>query len=72
MTLLVALAVCGAVLNSCATELNALAFGEDNARNVGVDVRRVKLTVMIAASALIGVCVSAGGPSPLWGWWSRI
>ncbi len=61
LTLLVALTICGAVLNSCATELNALAFGEDNARNVGVDVRRVKLTVMIAASALIGVCVSAGG-----------
>ena len=29
--------------------------------HVGVPVRRVKLTVMICASALIGICVSIGG-----------
>ena len=28
---------------------------------MGVDVKRVKLTVLISASALIGVCVSVGG-----------
>jgi len=61
LALLIALVVCGTALRSCAAELNALALGEDHARNIGVDVRRVKLTVMIAASALIGVCVSAGG-----------
>ena len=42
-------------------ELNALAIGEDNARNVGVNVKRVKLIVMICVSVLIGVCVSVGG-----------
>ena len=42
-------------------ELNAFAVGEDNAVHVGVPVRRVKLTVMICASALIGICVSIGG-----------
>ena len=42
-------------------ELNAFAVGEENAQHVGVPVRRVKLTVMICASALIGVCVSIGG-----------
>ena len=42
-------------------ELNAFAVGEENALNVGVPVRRVKLTVMICASALIGICVSIGG-----------
>lgn len=42
-------------------ELNAFAVGEENAVHVGVPVRRVKLTVMICASALIGVCVSVGG-----------
>ena len=59
--LLGALAVFGGVLFGCARELNAFAVGEDNARHIGVNVRRVKLTVMIAVSALIGVCVSVGG-----------
>ncbi len=42
-------------------ELNAFAVGEENAVHIGVPVRRVKLTVMICASALIGICVSIGG-----------
>ena len=42
-------------------ELNAFAVGEENALHIGVPVRRVKLTVMICASALIGICVSIGG-----------
>jgi len=53
--------VCGGVLVCHTRELNAFAIGEDNARHIGVDVRRVRLTVLIAVSALIGVCVSAGG-----------
>jgi len=61
LALLVALALCGAVLLGSARELNAFAVGEDNARHVGVDVKRVKLRVLICASALIGVCVSIGG-----------
>lgn len=44
-----------------ANELNAFAVGEENARGIGVDIKRVKLTVLICASALIGVCVSIGG-----------
>ena len=59
--LALALAVCGAVILLHAQILNAFAVGEDNARHIGVNVRRVKLTVMIAVSALIGVCVSVGG-----------
>ena len=35
--------------------------GEDNARNVGVHVKKVKLTLLITVSILIGVCVSIGG-----------
>ena len=57
----IALAVFGSVLFSHTRELNAFAIGEDNARHVGVNVRRVKLLVMIAVSGLIGVCVSVGG-----------
>ena len=61
MILLAALAVCGAVLLFSSRALNAFALGEDNARHVGVNVKAVKLTVLIAVSVLIGVCVSIGG-----------
>ncbi len=61
LALVVALTIGGAVLLRSARELNAFAIGEDNARQVGVDVKRVKLRVLIAASALIGVCVAIGG-----------
>lgn len=59
--LLGTLVLCGGVLLAHARELNAFAVGEDNARHVGVDVKRTKLTVLIAVSILIGVCVSIGG-----------
>lgn len=61
LTMLVALIVCGAVLMRYSRELNAFAIGEDNARHLGIDVRRVKLVVMIFAAILVGVCVSIGG-----------
>ena len=61
MLLLGALAVFGGVLLGYARELNAFAVGEDNARHIGVDVKKVKLTVLITVSALIGICVSVGG-----------
>lgn len=61
LTLLAALAVCGAVLLRYGRELNAFAIGEDNARNIGVPVKKVKLAVLVAVSILIGVCVSIGG-----------
>ena len=41
--------------------LNAFAVGEDNARQIGVDVKRAKLMLLIMVSVLIGVCVSVGG-----------
>ena len=53
--------ICGAILLSRARELNAFAIGEDSARHIGVDVRRVRLTVLIAVSVLIGACVSVSG-----------
>ena len=56
-----ALLLGGAVILRRARELNAFALGEDTARHVGVNVRRVKLTLLVAVSALIGVCVSVGG-----------
>lgn len=59
--LLISLILFGGMVLAHAGELNAFAVGEDNARNVGVNVRRVKLVILIAASGLIGVCVSVGG-----------
>ncbi|GHU65640.1 putative ABC transporter permease protein YvrB [Clostridia bacterium] len=59
--LAVVLVICGAIILLRAQELNAFAIGEENARHIGVDVRRVKMIVMIAVSALIGVCVSVSG-----------
>ncbi len=61
LVLLVSLAVFGGVILGKARELNAFAVGEDVARNIGVDVRRVKFLILICVSALIGVCVSIGG-----------
>ena len=59
--LLGGLLIFGTVLLFQSRELNAFAVGEENALHIGVAVRRVKLTVMICASALIGICVSIGG-----------
>ena len=56
-----ALLLCGDVIVRHARELNAFAIGEDNARHVGVNVRRVKLAVLVTVSVLIGVCVSVSG-----------
>lgn len=55
------LALFGIPLLLQSRELNAFAVGEENALHVGVPVRRVKMTVMVCASALIGICVSIGG-----------
>ena len=61
LILLGGLIVCGGVLLAQGRGLNAFAVGEENARHVGVPVRTVKLLVMVAASALIGICVAVGG-----------
>jgi iron complex transport system permease protein len=61
LLLLIALIVCGAIILSQGRELNAFAIGEENAMHIGVNVKRVKLIILITVSALIGVCVSIGG-----------
>ena len=57
----IALVICGGIILFHARELNAFAVGEDNARHVGVNVKRVKLVILITVSVLIGVCVSVSG-----------
>ena len=61
LVLLIALVVFGGIILRYSRELNAFAVSESNARNIGVPVRRVKFTLLVAVSALIGVCVSIGG-----------
>ena len=61
LVLFVSLLLFGGVILRYARELNAFAISEDNARNVGVPVKRIKLVLLIAVSALVGVCVSVGG-----------
>ncbi|MDX9916964.1 MAG: iron ABC transporter permease [Gudongella sp.] len=56
-----ALIVFGGVIFVHMAELNAFAIGEDNARHIGVNVKKVKLSIMVAVSGLTGVCVSIGG-----------
>jgi len=57
----VALLVFGTIILRYARELNAFAIGEENARTIGVDVKRTKLVILICISVLIGVCVSVSG-----------
>ena len=61
LLLLFGLIIFGGILLSRGREMNAFAVGEENARHVGVAVKRIKLLVMVAVSALIGICVSVGG-----------
>jgi iron complex transport system permease protein len=61
LTLLIALLIFGTAILCYARELNAFAIGEDNARHVGVHVKRVKMIVLICVAGLIGVCVSVSG-----------
>lgn len=49
------------VLQYYASELNAFAIGEENARHIGVHVKRTKLIIMIVVSIVIGICVSISG-----------
>ncbi len=61
LTLLVALAAGAPALLRFSRELDAFSVSEENARHLGIDVRRVKLVVLALTSALIGVSVAIGG-----------
>lgn len=60
-TIFITLVICSILILRYAGELNAFAIGEQNARHVGIDVKKVKLQILISVSALIGICVSIGG-----------
>src|SRR5215470_14583461 len=49
------------VIYATASDLNLLLSGEKEAMHLGVDVRRVRVVVYVAASALTGLAVSVSG-----------
>ncbi len=49
------------VLMLHAREINAFSLGESEALHIGVNVKRVKISILIAVSCLIGTSVSIGG-----------
>lgn len=53
--------VAAAIIYTTATDLNLLAAGEKEAMHLGVDVKRVRLVVYVAASILTGLAVSVSG-----------
>ena len=59
--LLGTLLICGGIILRYARALNAFAVGEDNARHIGVNVKLVKLVILITVSVMIGICVSISG-----------
>ena len=61
LMLLATLVLGGGLMLLRGRELNAFAIGEENAHHIGIDVRGVKLQVLICVSALIGVSVAIGG-----------
>lgn len=55
------LVVASATLGWHARSLNALAFGEESAGHLGVDVERVKVTLVLAASLITASAVASSG-----------
>lgn len=53
--------LCSSILIFKSSELNTFAIGEENASNLGVNIKRTKVLIMIAVSILIGACVSVSG-----------
>ena len=55
------LLIFGTIIISKSRELDAFAISEENAAHIGVDVRKVKLSIMVCVSAIIGVSVAFSG-----------
>jgi len=61
LTAVVPIAAAGLVLYALRWQVNALAAGEDEARAMGVDVKRVRLLLILAATLMTASCVSISG-----------
>jgi iron complex transport system permease protein len=61
LMLFVTVLVFGGLILIHAEEVNAFSLGEDQARNLGVDVKKVRLILLVSVSALIGTAVAISG-----------
>lgn len=61
LIILIVLLIAGINIYSKSRELDAFAISEENAAHIGVDVRKIKLSIMVSVSALIGVSVAFSG-----------
>jgi iron complex transport system permease protein len=61
MVVVGAVVVGGLILAARGRELNALAFGEEGAQQLGVDVESLKRTVLVVGSLLTGLAVARAG-----------
>lgn len=59
--LFISLLVFSLIAMALSTELNAFALGENQARNIGVNVGRMKKTLLFSSSALVGIAVAIAG-----------
>lgn len=61
LSALIPIAIAGFVLHALRWQVHALAAGEDEARTMGIDVRRVRLALILAATLMTAACVSISG-----------
>lgn len=59
--ILIVVFIIGTIVLVYARELNVVLLGEDQANQLGVNMRRLKLTMMLLASTLTAVCVAFTG-----------
>lgn len=53
---------CGAIVLLCMTsELNAFSLGEEQARYIGVNTKKIKLIILAVVSVLVGISVAVSG-----------
>src|SRR5699024_9398313 len=61
LTILTISMIWSVILLLTASELNAVSFGEDQAKHIGVNVDRKKMVILIAGCMLTGAAVSVSG-----------
>lgn len=61
LSALLPIAVAGLVLHALRWQVNTLAAGEDEARTMGINVPRVRLLLILAATLMTAACVSISG-----------
>lgn len=62
LLIVVCFLVCFFVIYKNWQELNVFSLGDVNAKNLGINIKRKKIILILCMSILIGVCVSIAGP----------